>query len=151
MRLTSGSLPPSRNVSYLSFRVRIVVPSLFHVVRMYGAVVTVGCGPSVLSRLAVLYFDQMCAGRIGIASLSMNSESRVERCRTKVFASGADTDLTASIEPCSWLVLFFSTALNVHSTSALENGLPSDQWMPERRWNVIVLPSAETSAPLASA
>ena len=112
---------------------------------------TVGTGPSTLSSFAIGIFDQMCLGRIGIASLSRNSESRVARCRTNVFLSGAETDLTASIVPCSWLVLFCSTALNVHSASALVNGWPSDQWMPERRWNVIVLPSGVTSAPVASA
>ena len=68
-----------------------------------------------------------------------------------MFASGAETDLTASIVPCNWFVLFFSTALNVHSASALVNGLPSDQWMPVRRWNVIVLPSGEVSTLFASA
>src|SRR4051794_24043426 len=151
MRLTSGSLPPLRNVSYFSFRLRMVVPSFSHFVKTYGAVVTVGTGPSILSSFSTGYFDQMCLGRIGTASLSRNSESRVERCRTNVSLSGADTDLTASIVPWNWFVLFSSTALNVHSASALENGRPSDQWMPERRWNVIVLPSDDTSAPFASA
>ena len=73
--MTSGSLPPLRDVSYFSLRVRIVVPRCCHFVRMYGAVVTVGIGPSILSSLAIAYFDQMCFGRIGIASLSRNSES----------------------------------------------------------------------------
>ena len=60
------------------------------------------------------------------------------------------TDLTAEMVVCSWFVLFFSVALNVQSASALVKGTPSDQWMPFRRWNVIVLPSFETSAPVAS-
>ena len=119
-------------------------------VSMYGAVVTVGMGPGTLSILAVGIFDHTCFGRIGIATFSRNSESRVVRCSTNVFASGADTDFTAEIVVCSWLVLFCSTALNVYTASALVNGWPSDQWMPVRRWKVIVLPSFETSAPDAS-
>jgi hypothetical protein len=47
--------------------------------------------------------------------------------------------------------LFASTAFSVQTGSALVNGTPSDQWMPERRWNVTVLPSADTSALFDSA
>ena len=127
------------------------MPFFSHVVSWYGAVVTVGIGPSVLSIWLIGIFDQMCAGRIGTASLARNSASRVERCITNVFASGAETDLSAGTPPTSWLVLFFRSALNVQSASALVNSLPSDQWMLLRRWNVIVLPSGETSTPFASA
>ena len=113
--------------------------------------VTVGIGPLILSSFATGYFSHTCFGRIGIASFSRNSESRVVRCRTNVLASGADTDLTPWIVVCSWLVWLSMTALNVHTASALVNGTPSDQWIPLRRWNVIVLPSGETVALFESA
>ena len=82
------------------------MPFFCHCVSMYGAVVTVGIGPGTLSSLAIGIFDHTCFGRIGSASFSRNSESRVVRCRTSVLASGADADFTAEIVVCSWFVLF---------------------------------------------